>query len=66
MAILGIGAIRKKPVVIETPQGDMIGIRHMMILSLAYDHRIVDGALGGMYLKRVAELLENFDPERNI
>jgi len=66
VAILGIGAIRKKPVVIETPQGDMIGIRHMMILSLAYDHRIVDGALGGMYLKRVAELLENFDSDRNI
>jgi len=66
VAILGIGAIRKKPVVIETPQGDMIGIRHMMILSLAYDHRIVDGALGGMYLKRVAELLENFDTDRNI
>lgn len=66
VAILGIGAIRKKPVVIETPQGDMIGIRHMMILSLAYDHRIVDGALGGMYLKRVAELLENFDTNRNI
>jgi len=66
VAILGIGAIRKKPVVIETPQGDMIGIRHMMILSLAYDHRIVDGALGGMYLKRLADLLENFDPERNI
>ena len=66
VAILGIGAIRKKPVVIETPQGDMIGIRHMMILSLAYDHRIVDGALGGMYLKRVSELLENFDTDRNI
>jgi len=66
VAILGIGAIRKKPVVIETPQGDMIGIRHMMILSLAYDHRIVDGALGGMYLKRVAELLENYDTDRNI
>lgn len=66
VAILGIGVIRKKPVVIETPQGDMIGIRHMMILSLAYDHRIVDGALGGMYLKRVAELLENFDINRNI
>ncbi|MEN8224631.1 MAG: dihydrolipoamide acetyltransferase family protein [Bacteroidota bacterium] len=66
VAILGIGAIRKKPVVIETPQGDMIGIRHMMILSLAYDHRIVDGALGGMYLKRVTELLENFDAGRNI
>lgn len=66
VAILGIGAIRKKPVVIETDQGDMIGIRHMMILSLAYDHRVVDGALGGMYLKRVAELLENFDTNRNI
>ncbi|MCD4723852.1 MAG: 2-oxo acid dehydrogenase subunit E2 [Bacteroidales bacterium] len=66
VAILGIGAIRKKPVVIETPQGDMIGIRHMMILSLAYDHRVVDGALGGMYLKRLAELLENFDTNRNI
>ncbi|NQT76237.1 MAG: 2-oxo acid dehydrogenase subunit E2 [Bacteroidetes bacterium] len=66
VAILGIGAIRKKPVVIETAQGDMIGIRHMMILSLAYDHRVVDGALGGMYLKRLAELLENFDTNRNI
>jgi len=66
VAILGIGAIRKKPVVIETPQGDLIGIRQMMILSLAYDHRIVDGALGGMYLKRLAELLENFDVNRNI
>lgn len=66
VAILGIGAIRKKPVVIETAQGDMIGIRHMMILSLAYDHRIVDGALGGMYLKRLTELLENFDTNRNI
>jgi len=61
VAILGIGAIRKKPVVLETPQGDVIGIRSIMILSLAYDHRIVDGALGGMYLKRMKELLENFD-----
>jgi len=61
VAILGIGAIRKKAVVIETPQGDVIGIRSIMILSLAYDHRIVDGALGGMYLKRIKELLENFD-----
>lgn len=61
VAILGIGAIRKKPVVLETPQGDVIAIRHIMILSLAYDHRVVDGALGGMYLKRVKELLENFD-----
>jgi len=62
VAILGVGAIRKQPVVIETQQGDMIGIRHIMILSLAYDHRIVDGALGGMYIKRVKEILENFDP----
>jgi len=61
VAILGIGAIRKKPVVLETPQGDVIAIRHIMILSLAYDHRIVDGALGGMYIRRVKELLENFN-----
>jgi 2-oxoglutarate dehydrogenase E2 component (dihydrolipoamide succinyltransferase) len=66
VAILGIGAIRKKPVVIETPQGDMIGIRQIMIFSLAYDHRIVDGALGGMYLKRLQELLENFDTNQSI
>jgi len=66
VAILGIGAIRKKPVVIETPQGDMIGIRHIMIFSLAYDHRIVDGALGGMYLKRLQEILENFDTNQSI
>ncbi|NOY51386.1 MAG: 2-oxo acid dehydrogenase subunit E2 [Chlorobi bacterium] len=61
VAILGVGAIRKKPVVIETASGDMIGIRHIMILSMAYDHRIVDGALGGMFLRRVKQLLENFD-----
>ena len=61
VAILGIGAIRKQPVVLETPQGDVIGIRHIMILSLAYDHRVVDGALGGMYIKRLKEILENFD-----
>ncbi len=66
VAILGIGAIRKKVVVIESPQGDVIGIRHIMILSLAYDHRVVDGALGGMYLKRLKEILENWDTERNI
>ena len=51
---------------IETPEGDLIGIRHIMILSLAYDHRIVDGALGGMFLKRMKELLENFDPNTQI
>lgn len=61
VAILGVGAIRKKPVVIETSGGDMIGIRHIMILSMAYDHRIVDGALGGKFLRRIKELLENFN-----
>lgn len=66
VAILGIGAIRKKPVVLETPQGDVIAIRHIMILSLAYDHRIVDGALGGMYLKRLKEILEGWDINRAI
>jgi 2-oxoglutarate dehydrogenase E2 component (dihydrolipoamide succinyltransferase) len=64
VAILGIGAIRKKPVVIETPQGDLIGIRHIMILSLAYDHRVVDGALGGMFLKKMKDILENWDINR--
>ncbi len=66
VAILGIGAIRKRPVVIETAQGDLIGIRHIMILSLAYDHRVVDGALGGMFLKKMKEILEDFDVERNV
>jgi 2-oxoglutarate dehydrogenase E2 component (dihydrolipoamide succinyltransferase) len=66
VAILGVGAIRKKPVVIETPQGDVIGIRHIMILSLAYDHRVVDGALGGMFLKRMKEMLEGWDVSRTI
>ncbi len=66
VAILGIGTIKKKPVVIETPEGDVIGIRHIMILSLAFDHRIVDGALGGMYLQRVAKYLEGFDMNRTI
>ena len=61
VAILAIGAIKKKPVVIETEQGDFIGIRHMMFLSLSYDHRIIDGALGGMFLQKIQEYLENFD-----
>lgn len=61
VAILAIGAIQKKPVVIETPSGDTIGIRHMMILALSYDHRVVDGGMGGLFIKRVKELLENFD-----
>jgi len=66
VAILGIGAIRKKPVVIESPSGDTIGIRSIMIFSMAYDHRIVDGALAGMYLKRLKEILESFDPNTSI
>lgn len=66
VAILGTGAIRKKPVVIETEQGDMIAIRHIMILSLAYDHRVVDGALGGMFLRRMKEMLENWDMNRRV
>ncbi len=66
VAILGIGTIKKKPVVVETPQGDMIGIRPVMILSLAFDHRIVDGSLGGMFLQRVAKYLENFDADRTV
>lgn len=66
VAILAVGAIRKQPAVIETEFGDVIAIRHIMILSLAYDHRIVDGALGGMFLKKMKELLENFEPAREI
>lgn len=66
VAILGVGVIKKKPVVIETEEGDVIAIRHMMILSLSYDHRVVDGALGGMYLQRMQQLLESFDPKRII
>ena len=66
VGILAIGAIKKKPVVIETPQGDVIGIRHMMFMSHSYDHRIVDGALGGGFVRRVADYLEAFDPETNI
>jgi 2-oxoglutarate dehydrogenase E2 component (dihydrolipoamide succinyltransferase) len=64
VAILATGTIKKKPAVIETPQGDMIAIRHMMFLSLSYDHRVVDGSLGGTFLRRVADYLENFDINR--
>jgi 2-oxoglutarate dehydrogenase E2 component (dihydrolipoamide succinyltransferase) len=64
VAVMAIGAIRKKPAVIETPLGDTIGIRHMMFLSLSYDHRVVDGMLGGSFLKRVGDLLEAFDINR--
>ncbi len=62
VAIMAVGAIRKMPAVIETPEGDFIGIRHKMILSHSYDHRVVDGMLGGLFVKRFAEHLENFDP----
>jgi 2-oxoglutarate dehydrogenase E2 component (dihydrolipoamide succinyltransferase) len=65
-AILAVGTITKKPAVIETEYGDMIGIRHMMYLSLSYDHRAIDGALGGTFLKRVADYLENWDSNRVI
>jgi len=63
-AILGIGAIRKKPAVIETPDGDVIGIRQIMILSLSYDHRIIDGALAGKFINRIKEILENYTPDQ--
>lgn len=61
VAILALGAIRKVPAVIETPEGDFIGIRHKMFLSHSYDHRVVDGALGGQFVRRVADYLESFD-----
>jgi len=66
VAILGTGAIEKRPVVRETSEGDVIAIRHMMYLSMSYDHRIVDGAHGGAFLNRVKELLEDFDPDRAV
>ncbi len=64
VAILAVGAIKKRPVVIETPAGDTIGIRHMMYLSMSYDHRIVDGSLGATFLTAVAKELENFNVDR--
>jgi 2-oxoglutarate dehydrogenase E2 component (dihydrolipoamide succinyltransferase) len=64
VAILAVGTIKKKPAVIETPQGDMIGIRQFMFLSLSYDHRVVDGSLGGSFVRRVADYLENWDINR--
>lgn len=66
VAIMATGAIRKVPAVIETSEGDFIGIRYKMFLSHSYDHRVVDGALGGMFVKRVAEYLEGFDPETKL
>lgn len=66
VAILALGAIRKVPAVIETPDGDFIGIRYKMFLSHSYDHRVVDGALGGQFVRRVGDYLEQFDPSREI
>jgi 2-oxoglutarate dehydrogenase E2 component (dihydrolipoamide succinyltransferase) len=66
VAILAVGAIKKKPAVLETEHGDVIAIRHMMFLSLSYDHRVVDGSLGGMFVRRVADYLEGWDLNREI
>jgi len=66
VAILAVGAIKKKPAVLETEYGDVIAIRHMMYLSLSYDHRVVNGALGGTFVRRVADYLENWDINREI
>ncbi|MCM4159770.1 2-oxo acid dehydrogenase subunit E2 [Antarcticibacterium flavum] len=66
VAILALGAIRKVPAVIETPEGDFIGIRHKMFLSHSYDHRVVNGALGGQFVQRVAQYLEDFDVNRTV
>lgn len=66
VAIMAAGAIRKKPAVLETPYGDVIAIRQMMFLSMSYDHRVVDGALGGSFIRRVADYLEAFDHQQSI
>jgi 2-oxoglutarate dehydrogenase E2 component (dihydrolipoamide succinyltransferase) len=66
VAILATGSIEKKPAVVETPSGDVIAIRHKMFLSLTYDHRVIDGALGGAFLRRIADYLEKFDINRTI
>ena len=64
VAIMAVGAIKKRPMVIETSAGDTIGIRHMMYISLSYDHRIIDGSLGATFLQAVSKELENFNPNR--
>ena len=66
VAIMAVGAIVKKPAVIETDMGDVIAIRHKMFCSLSYDHRVVDGSLGGKFLKRFSDYLEAFDPNTSI
>jgi len=65
VGILALGAIRKKPAVVETEEGDVIAVRHMMFLSHSYDHRVVDGQLGGSFVRRVGDYLESFDPNRS-
>ncbi len=65
-AIAAVGSIKKRPVVIETDEGDLIAIRHMMYLSLSYDHRVIDGALGGAFIRKMKHHLENFDDSRSI
>jgi 2-oxoglutarate dehydrogenase E2 component (dihydrolipoamide succinyltransferase) len=66
VAILAVGAIRKKPAVVETEYGDLIAVRQMMFMSLSYDHRVVDGFLGGSFLRKIADYLEAFDPKRGV
>ncbi len=66
VAIMATGSIKKKPAVLETPMGDVIAIRHMMFLSLSYDHRVVDGSLGGSFLRRVGDYMEQWDVNREI
>src|SRR5699024_6421297 len=66
VGILALGTIRKVPAVIETPEGDFIGIRHKMYLSHSYDHRVVNGAQGGMFIKAIKEYLEGFDDTQSI
>ncbi|MCB0680342.1 MAG: 2-oxo acid dehydrogenase subunit E2, partial [Saprospiraceae bacterium] len=65
VAIMATGAIRKKPAVVETEYGDLIAVRQLMFLSMSYDHRVVDGFLGGSFLRRVGDYLEAFDPNRS-
>ena len=66
VAILATGSIEKKPAVMETPTGDAIVVRHKMFLSLSYDHRVIDGAMGGAFLRRIADILEEFDSDREV
>ena len=65
-AIVAVGAIKKKVVVVETPEGDTIAIRPIMMMSVTYDHRVIDGALGGQFLNRIVQHLETFDNNQTI